>query len=439
MKKKMFFRLGGEDMIRLPKDIPNFIGYKSLEGHEEYHKDLKNEIEKWFKNYQKLDHINQHIKENYPGFNWGNYKELPALILKKIIFSEYHIAHNINNDDWYENITHFLWEVRVSFGHPAVGIIVFENAIIYLLKNWQDGDIRFPIERRRKLIEHIHSWEEEVNRLRKRKAPDLNVFHNLIQKWVRAFPDIPQLKPIKESLTDKFVFDLVFYGGNYNSFSGSPTYNIRTKGELLNHLVKMTKGVLSGLDTSLLIEKGIIKNSDKYEYGLTKARHLKRQELLTEKFSKVEAEYISVFKNWLDNEIMFFNEIKPLFEKIPGFTNNPNSVDSTESKSRKDLSFIELFKHNEERLNKFWSLLKDKQIGALDEENNWVFNKRKGSIVACFAALEDLDYIRKSSSKASLSRTVASEIHFRGNEKLFRNDFNPDDYDEFFRLFKDFL
>ena len=62
---------------------------------------------------------------------------------------------------------------------------------------------------------------------------------------------------------------------------------------------------------------------------------------------------------------------------------------------------------------------------------------RKSSIVACFQALEDLDFIKKNLPKSTLQRVVATKIQFGGNEKLFRRkDWNMDDYDEFERLFK---
>lgn len=103
---------------------------------------------------------------------------------------------------------------------------------------------------------------------------------------------------------------------------------------------------------------------------------------------------------------------------------------------RKDPTFLELFKHNEERMNRFFELLKSDMLNAIDNDENWVYNTRKSSIVACFEALEELQYIKKFKFKIQLQRIVSTRIKFEATDKLFRNNYNPDDYDEFYRFFK---
>ena len=109
---------------------------------------------------------------------------------------------------------------------------------------------------------------------------------------------------------------------------------------------------------------------------------------------------------------------------------------NSKNQVQKEITFLELFKWNEERVDKFIKLLKTPKINAIDENYRWIYNIRKSSIVACFEALEELNIIKKGIPKSVLRRTVSTKIKFDGNEKLFRNPTNPRDYDEFYRLFQ---
>lgn len=108
-------------------------------------------------------------------------------------------------------------------------------------------------------------------------------------------------------------------------------------------------------------------------------------------------------------------------------------------KTSQDLTFEYLFRQNQDREKAFFKLLGNPSIGALGPKNNWIYNKRKSSIVACFEALEDLNYIRKNLKKSELRKIVETKIQFEGSEKLFRLGFNQDDYDYFLKVFKSHL
>lgn len=106
---------------------------------------------------------------------------------------------------------------------------------------------------------------------------------------------------------------------------------------------------------------------------------------------------------------------------------------------KKDPTFLELFKHNEERMNRFFELLKSDTLNAIDDDGNWIYNARKNSLVACFTALEDLRYIKNLNNKSQLQRIVATKIKFKATDKLFRNGSNPDDQREFHSFFQKYL
>lgn len=181
---------------------------------------------------------------------------------------------------------------------------------------------------------------------------------------------------------------------------------------------------------------------------------------LIRKFFKVEETkyHFNLVDRWIaDNIYRTINEgeeqPKELFKKIKAFHVNKkineriaelskSTSDTLKPKVKgkrevKDPTFLELFKSNQDRVHKFFKVLKSREI--IDNDKKWSHDsKRKSSIVACFQCLEDMNYIKKL-KKASLHRIIKSEINFEGNEKLFRNWFNPDDYDEFQSYFIRYL
>ena len=73
-------------------------------------------------------------------------------------------------------------------------------------------------------------------------------------------------------------------------------------------------------------------------------------------------------KSQLKFNRQFEQRLKGKEQRMPGRT--------PKSKAKpKDPSFIALFKHNEDRLSKFFVLLKHANVRALDENNKWIFNK----------------------------------------------------------------
>lgn len=135
-------------------------------------------------------------------------------------------------------------------------------------------------------------------------------------------------------------------------------------------------------------------------------------------------------KPFLQKELAKRSIKQPLNKQVSNISSSP---------SFKDPSFLELFRMNQERLDKFILLLQSDAIQALDKNYNWIYNSRKSSIVACFQVLEDLEFIKTVANKASLRRCIESKLNFKGDKKLFRNPINDDDYVIFKRLFSNNL
>ena len=129
---------------------------------------------------------------------------------------------------------------------------------------------------------------------------------------------------------------------------------------------------------------------------------------------------------------------KEFWETVRDKFLNPKSSSPAPTKKQTPTLLI-LFKNNEERLERFFNLLRRPEVGALNEQNEWIFNDRKTCIVACFQSLQFLDIFKKHYKQAKVRRIVETKISFEGAERLFRSNYNQDDYDEFYKLFKNHL
>lgn len=107
-----------------------------------------------------------------------------------------------------------------------------------------------------------------------------------------------------------------------------------------------------------------------------------------------------------------------------------------EKKKRKDISFNELFKKNQTKIDSFFKLLT--QLYVIDKDRNWVYEGPKSSLVACFKALLDLDIICQIPA-TTLQRVVQQQIHFTASPKLFHNPYRDSDYLYFHDKFINFL
>lgn len=134
---------------------------------------------------------------------------------------------------------------------------------------------------------------------------------------------------------------------------------------------------------------------------------------------------------------------KELFDKIRAFyvkrmINDKIMILSTPSKARNttnDLTSLELFRQNQERLDSFLELLKRPYVRVLNEKNEWIYSKNKNSVVGCFEVLKEKNYIKADIKNTVLLRSFATIIRFDCSPNLYGKGGNPDDYDFFRDLF----
>lgn len=372
-----------------------------------------------------------------PTKNWfkkEDYKNVPLKILRQLSYTEHCIKIAFNSSKWYEYITEYIdYNIR-SFGEPNVGEKWYRLGVKSYITNIAQKEIALTDDKKEKLLQYIYDLENPP------PAPttpmtDPNVLFFLFQKWLETIPNLEFFKAFKNRYHNKAPTDLMFDVVKKNRFTGLSLMEIKKPDEFIDTLITLTKNLLHSTQTKIALQKGLISDLEQHEMDLMFETHEKEQiKALRVKYTEHEFQYIEIMSNWLNREEQFFQKNS---QRIKKYANSLKLI--AEPQKVKPTSFVQLFRSNNDRLGKFFELLKTDNIKALDKENNWIYNKRKSSIVACFQALEDLDIIKKSTNKAELRRIIESEINFSGNEKLFRNDYNQEDYQSFKTLFSNHL
>lgn len=427
--KGPWVEIKGEGIYLKPFEAGVIEGYKQPPNYPnccDPHKSIARNIDNWLEKYPNCCDYHEEMSQQW-WYKPDDFKDLRGKILTNLSYTEHHIEKRLHTDTWYEDIKAYIEYILESFGRPGIGSGKYLQILEEILKIENFGTFDFPKQKREKLLQYI---KEEHNYSDKPKVnTDLNLLFETYQKWQSTFPNLPYFQQIKQS-EGKFPMNLVLENPAHNPYMGITKARVRSNQEFIDFLVSLTKKVLAGINTSELIKEGIISNANSYKFELLKATHEANQNELLGKYSEDESQYATIVHQWLKNEKVFFLEIEPLIGKVPQLS----KAKDTPSKV-KDISWDELFKSNDQRLQHFFSLLKQPALDALDENNTWIYHRRRTSIVACFAALEDLNFIKKISG-ASLQRIVSQRINFKGSEKLFRLHYNQDDYDHFYKIFE---
>ncbi|MEZ4888398.1 MAG: hypothetical protein R3E32_26965 [Chitinophagales bacterium] len=402
----------------IPKTFPNCC---------KNHKRLHNELKSWINDFPNCCDYHKEMSKKRT-LKKEDFQYVPQKILKQIMFTKTHIDLFIDSNNWYKEITHYIDLNKISFGNPNIGYDRYIEGVKQNIIS-RDEQIISP-EKKEKLLKYI--TPDFSNTKEKCSVSDLNLLYLVFQKWLETFPDLQHFKKLKIKFKKKFPTSVMFYDHDYNRYTGFSTFKVRTKRELIQILNDATKQLLIGYNSTELIRKRVIDDVHSHRIDLENENHRLIQNKLLRGYSNKEMKYVQLLEKWLDNESRHINEICKKIEVL----NKSKKVVAKSNVRKKEMTFLELFRNNQDRVDKFFKILNSERIGALDENNNWIYKSTKNSIVACFEALEDLEIIRKGLTKAKLQRTVKSEIDFEGNEKLFRNGFKNEDYEEFKSVFE---
>lgn len=311
LNTKSFVEISGENIWSL--------GYETLPFDDEYekpekfpdccnfHSNIKNNAESWFEKFPDCCETHKKLKERY-WFKKDEYKNLPNKIVSQISYTENFIAKNLDNSEWYKEITDYIEYSIDSFGMPNIGGDRYISNIKHWILEINPKEYSFPLEKKRKLVDYIDKLTTPTNKVN----TDLNLLISIFQKWLKTFPDLIFFEKLKGQLQNKIPMNLLLYEPNFNRFTGMTKMKIRTQSELIEILINTTKNLLNLIDTPRLLSDGLITNKNKYQIDLLNQQHKIKQKQLLVDYTSHEIKYLKIIKSWLKNEKEYISELKPL-------------------------------------------------------------------------------------------------------------------------------
>ncbi len=250
----------------------------------EHHKELKKEG--WF------------VKDDY--------KDISKQVSTKVIYTRQHILNNIAIENWYQDITNYIEYTIHSFGQfkylPGLYLEDYNQYIKHFLAVNKDLFTRSKTEQ---LIGYL------VKRETKEKAnnTDLNVLLSAYEKWVNLFPfDISFFQGLKEHY--KQTLPILTGKPEYNPYLKMSKSAMHTKDSLLAMLLKLTNELLVTVNTYMLNEKGLLKDTDKIRLEIAFAERKNKLDIGYINNSVDEnTKFRKILKAWFRDEKKFIDDI----------------------------------------------------------------------------------------------------------------------------------
>jgi len=278
-----------------------------------FHKSVFEHAKKWFEKFPNCyDPHTKYIGEG--GFRKANYNGIAEKIVKQVSFTEHHISARIKNPDWYKDITDYVDYNVSSFGHPAVGVDGYLNAVKLCIQNTLSG------EQRQRLSEFIDGYRQP-------NKTDLNLLISTYQKWFNEFPF--EFKSYFGNLKTHFETLLPILNGKpeTNIYSGMAKTKLHTKSSLIEALINLTINLITQINGVTLHEQGLITEADKIKLELViNRRKLKLKQGYTNSSPSEEQRYRKILKAWYKDEIKFFDDITPFLKAPPQQTDQEQPI-----------------------------------------------------------------------------------------------------------------
>lgn len=222
-------------------------------------------------------------------------------------YTEFKIRNNLDDANWYKDVTDYIECIVYSFGQPSIGLDKYLYHLKYYVETLHQSFTNYPKEKQILVLEYI-------NRLMtpsKVETPDLNELYETYHKWLNIFPfSLPYFQDLK-----------VYFKNNLPVLDGQPEYNpytglskakLQTRASLITSLNTATKELLKKIDSSELVRDGAITDPDQHAIAIIGQEHRVKQMALVEQYSKGEMDYVKVLKKWLKNEVAYFAKISPI-------------------------------------------------------------------------------------------------------------------------------
>lgn len=283
-----------------------------------FHRNVMKEVENWFANFYEQELEYEKLKEA-SWFDLKQYSYVANKVARQVLFTEYHILNNIPSTDWYEEITDYIEANVLSFGRLPFSFgspIGLKHYLKYLqLSIGEEGScLRVSQEVSKDKLEQLTFF---VNLMH----PDLMVqkkvlldLYSVYKRWLFFFPF--QTNYFRHAFHHFEDYFPPGKGVKYNPYSMRKVGRFKTKTDLENYLLGLTKSLLGEVNSKELVENGRISDFDGHKLEIINERYrIKRARLLGE-YSAKETEYLKLLEDWLVNEVEYFEGIEPFVNII---------------------------------------------------------------------------------------------------------------------------
>lgn len=299
--------------IEFSEDFPNCCEFHSL---------IQEELQMFIDKFPNSQGEKEVVK--YLGLGKEDLKYILEKVPKQVKYVEQHIENKKNNDDWYEDITDYIEYNLDSLGSPSFG----QGTMIYALKHWiKNSTIELEQYKRDKLLVFFEPYLDPKKKI---ESADLNILHGIHQKWIKSFPfELSYFEGLKPVLEKRMPF--LSEKPRENRYSKIAKAKMHTESSFVIALTELTKSLLAKIDSVKLMEDGKISSVDQKRLELIKEDRKIKSKLLLEQYNKQERKYLKTIKKWLEDEKIFFSEIKEFDQKLITKPKSSNSNSITQN------------------------------------------------------------------------------------------------------------
>lgn len=289
-------------------------GFELQEGYPNccpYHKSIFENISNWWNIFPNCCPDHKEMAENGL-IQKKDYNYVPEKILTCLAYFEYHLSKKINDDNWFNDIKHYIEHLYFSFGYPAIGFPELLNLIIQYIQHHKPKNWVFPEDRRLALITFFN---KEMTKDNQKNQLNFELLSRTYYRWLKTVPDIDTFAIFKQ-LTGESHGNLILKKSTFNPYTKKPSTETLTNPELLETLLTLTVYVLSKIDTTQMIHDNSEYNAQLLRVKFMNEKHRIEQLKILEEYDESEALYLNLIEKWLFNENKHFKKLVPELNKL---------------------------------------------------------------------------------------------------------------------------
>ena len=249
-------------------------------------------------------------------FNRASFVSVPEMVADKIIYTIQHIMNNLENENYYKDITDYIDYTVESFGQMpnSCGEPLYLSDYFFYVTYLLTRNTEISKEHKNRLLEFLEARQTPPT---KNKNTDLNILLGTYQKWLKIFPfDISFFAELKPH----FEKQLPILNGKpeTNKYTGIAKAKMHTKSSLIDVLLNLTNSLLTQINTTTLYEKGLLTEPEKIKLELVlNQRKMKLKQGYVNSSKDEEQRYRKILKEWFADEKRFIDEVTPIVKALP--------------------------------------------------------------------------------------------------------------------------